>query len=213
MAKEQGCAGSVGPRGAGSSPPLAEPELRAMVTGGPAQCSLPPRSPGSPPSLSALGASTGSWLQGSHGLRANQIHLHSSHYPVSPISSRFFCTLGEKPTPAFSEVDYTSAEGLALPFPICHPSFSTKESSPSFLRLISPVHPPDLQGSTVVLFFIHASGREKHPQSSLLVFFKIFRFDSHSRFDSAAPRAQPGLLSRSSVHLHQSHALGGSSLG
>ena len=100
-----------------------------------------------------------------------------------------------------------------MPFPICHLSFIMKESAPIFYQLIAPVHPPDFQGSTVVLFFIHASRREKHPQSSLLVFFKIFHSDSYSKFGSAAPQSQSVSLHCSSVHLHRSHTLVGSSLG
>lgn len=64
--------------------------------------------------------------------------------------------------PVFSKVNYTSAEGFSFPFPICHLSFTTKESAPIFYQLTAPVHPPDFQGSTVVLFFIHASRREKN---------------------------------------------------
>jgi len=89
-----------------------------------------------------------------------------------------------------------------------------KESAPIFYQLIAPVHPPDFQGSTVVLFFIHASRRKTRPQSSLLVFFKIFfHCDSYSKFESAAPRSQSESLHCSSVHLHQSHTSVGSSLG
>lgn len=110
------------------------PSSGPLVAGGPACCSLSSRGPGSPPSLSALGASTGSWLQGSQGVRTNQIHLHNSHYPVSPISSPFSCALGKKPLPlpaVFSEVNYASAEGLALPFPSVIPHSSPRNQPPS----------------------------------------------------------------------------------
>lgn len=66
-----------------------------------------------------------------------------------------------------------------------------KEAAPIFYQLTAPGHPPDFQGSAVVLFFIHISRREKHPQSSSLVFFKaFFHSDSCSTFDSTAVRSQ-----------------------
>lgn len=88
-----------------------------------------------------------------------------------------------------------------------------KESAPISYQLIAPVHPPDLQGNTVVLFFIHASRREKHPQSSSLIFKIFFCRDSYRKFDSTAPRSQSESLHHSSVHFHQSHTLVRSSLG